>query len=255
MSKITPFLTFNDQAEQAARFYTSLFKDSRVTDTSPGAGGGVMSVTFELAGRQYIALNGGPSFKFTEGFSLFVSCEDQVEVDALWEKLSEGGSEQRCGWLKDKFGVSWQLIPKGFAQLLFRRRRSSARTARHASHAEDDQARAQRAKKSLRRLKAIAASPPNPRSNWTPPRTPRYASRLLIARVAELADAPDLGSGTARCGGSSPSSCTTEKRFRKSAKSKTFLEQRAQVFRRFFDDIDSEGVGSAFEFLNSGKCS
>lgn len=118
MQKITTFLTFNDQADQAARFYTSIFKHSRITSTSMGPGGTVMSVSFELAGEEYIALNGGPSFSFTSGFSLMVSCDDQAEVDELWAKLTDGGVEEPCGWLKDKFGVSWQIIPKGFGQLL-----------------------------------------------------------------------------------------------------------------------------------------
>lgn len=118
MQKITTFLTFNDQAEQAARFYTSVFKDSRITSTTPGPGGSVMSVSFELAGEEYIALNGGPSFRFTSGISLLVSCDDQAEVDELWAKLTAGGAEEPCGWLKDKFGVSWQIIPRGFGQLL-----------------------------------------------------------------------------------------------------------------------------------------
>lgn len=118
MQKITTFLTFNNQAEQAARFYTSVFKDSRITSTTPGPGGTVMTVSFELAGVGYLALNGGPSFTFTSGFSLLVTCEDQAEVDELWAKLTTSGVEEPCGWLKDQFGVSWQLIPKGFGQLL-----------------------------------------------------------------------------------------------------------------------------------------
>jgi predicted 3-demethylubiquinone-9 3-methyltransferase (glyoxalase superfamily) len=118
MQKITTFLTFNDQAEQAANFYTSLFKDSKIEEIMR-AGDAVMGVSFQLAGQHYNALNGGPSFTFTEGISLFVNCETQAEVDQLWEKLtSEGGEESRCGWLKDKFGVSWQIIPSVLGEML-----------------------------------------------------------------------------------------------------------------------------------------
>jgi predicted 3-demethylubiquinone-9 3-methyltransferase (glyoxalase superfamily) len=118
MQKIKTFLTFNSQAEEAARLYTSLFKSSKITSTTPGPGGSVMSVSFELDGQEYIALNGGPSFSFASGISLFVGCEDQAEVDRLWAALTEGGVEEPCGWLKDKFGVSWQIIPNGFTKLL-----------------------------------------------------------------------------------------------------------------------------------------
>lgn len=118
MQKIKTFLTFNDQAEQAARFYVSLFKDSKVISTTPGPGGSVMSVQFELAGQEYLALNGGPSFTFTSGMSLLVHCDDQAEVDRLWAKLTDGGREEPCGWLKDRWGVSWQIIPNGFGALL-----------------------------------------------------------------------------------------------------------------------------------------
>jgi predicted 3-demethylubiquinone-9 3-methyltransferase (glyoxalase superfamily) len=110
--KITTFLTFNDRAEEAAKLYTSLFQGSKITSSSPGPGGKVMSVSFELEGQSYIALNGGPSFSFANGISLFVSCETQEEVDHFWNALTaDGGAEDRCGWLKDKFGVSWQIIP------------------------------------------------------------------------------------------------------------------------------------------------
>ena len=118
MQKITTFLTFNDQAEQAANFYASLFKDSKIEEIMR-AGDAVMGVSFQLAGQHYNALNGGPSFTFTEGISLFVNCETQAEVDQLWEKLtSDGGEESRCGWLKDKFGVSWQIIPSVLGEML-----------------------------------------------------------------------------------------------------------------------------------------
>jgi predicted 3-demethylubiquinone-9 3-methyltransferase (glyoxalase superfamily) len=118
MPKITPFLTFVDQAEAAARLYTSVF-DGRIVSTMPGPGGTVMGVTFELLGQRYIALNGGPSFTFSQGFSLFVSCESQAEIDAYWQKLTaDGGKESRCGWLVDRFGVSWQIIPSVLQSLL-----------------------------------------------------------------------------------------------------------------------------------------
>ena len=105
MPKITPFLWFDGQAEPAAKFYTAIFKKSKIITSSP------MSATFELAGQKFIALNGGPQFKFTEAISFFVSCETQTEIDYYWSKLSAGGSKSRCGWLKDKFGVSWQIVP------------------------------------------------------------------------------------------------------------------------------------------------
>jgi predicted 3-demethylubiquinone-9 3-methyltransferase (glyoxalase superfamily) len=109
--KITTFLTFNDCAEDAARYYCETFENSKILSTSPGPGGKPMTVEFELEGQRYIALNGGPSFKFSSGFSLFVSVETQAEVDRLWARLSDGGAEDRCGWLVDRFGVSWQIIP------------------------------------------------------------------------------------------------------------------------------------------------
>jgi predicted 3-demethylubiquinone-9 3-methyltransferase (glyoxalase superfamily) len=124
MQKITTFLTFNDQAEEAVNLYTSIFENSRIVSTTrygeagPGPEGSVMSATFELAGQQFIALNGGPSFDFAQGISLFVSCETQEEVDELWEKLSEGGEQGPCGWLTDKFGVSWQVIPRVLGEML-----------------------------------------------------------------------------------------------------------------------------------------
>lgn len=105
MQKIAPFLWFDGQAEEAARFYTSIFRNSKILDSSP------MSATFELDGQKFIALNGGPQFKFTEAISFYVNCESQAEIDYFWEKLSQGGGKGQCGWLKDKFGVSWQIIP------------------------------------------------------------------------------------------------------------------------------------------------
>ena len=124
MQKITPFLWFNDNAEEAMNFYVSIFKNSksgtvtRYGDAGPGPQGQAMSVTFELEGQQFIALNGGPLFSFTPAISLHVSCETQAEVDDLWEKLSAGGSKDRCGWLRDKFGLSWQIIPTALGALL-----------------------------------------------------------------------------------------------------------------------------------------
>jgi len=124
MPTITPFLWFDDQAEEAMNFYTSIFKDSRVGsitrygDAGPGPKGSVMSATFRLNGQDFMALNGGPHFTFTPAISFFVSCETQEEVDELWEKLSEGGATQRCGWLTDKFGLSWQIIPSVLGELL-----------------------------------------------------------------------------------------------------------------------------------------
>ena len=124
MQKITPFLTFNSQAEEAVNFYVATFRNSQILsesrygDAGPGPKGSLMSATFVLEGREFMALNGGPHFSFAQGFSLFVSCETQEEVDALWERLSEGGEKGPCGWLTDKFGVSWQIIPTALGQLL-----------------------------------------------------------------------------------------------------------------------------------------
>jgi predicted 3-demethylubiquinone-9 3-methyltransferase (glyoxalase superfamily) len=124
MQKITPFLWFNDQAEEAMNFYTSIFKNSRIISVSrygeggPGPQGSVMTATFELDGQEFMALNGGPLFTFTEAISFFVNCETQAEVDELWGKLTEGGEESQCGWLKDKFGLSWQIVPSVLGELL-----------------------------------------------------------------------------------------------------------------------------------------
>lgn len=122
--KITTFLWFDNQAEEAINFYVSIFKNSRVGDvvrygdTGPGPKGQVMTAEFQLAGQQFIALNGGPHFKFTEAISLVVNCDTQEEVDELWERLSEGGQKVQCGWLKDRFGLSWQIVPTGLKDLL-----------------------------------------------------------------------------------------------------------------------------------------
>ena len=124
MQKITTFLTFDHQAEEAITLYVSTFKHSRIVQTTrygeagPGPQGSLMSATFELEGQEFYALNGGPHFAFAEGISLLVNCETQAEVDELWEKLSDGGEQGPCGWLKDKFGVSWQIIPTALGDML-----------------------------------------------------------------------------------------------------------------------------------------
>ncbi|MFZ0770165.1 MAG: VOC family protein [Candidatus Sulfotelmatobacter sp.] len=124
MQKITPFLWFDNQAEEAMNFYVSIFKNSKVGrvtrygDAGPGPKGAVMSATFQLEGQEFFALNGGPLFRFTEAISFFVDCKTQQEVDELWEKLSEGGEKSRCGWLKDKYGLSWQIIPSALGEML-----------------------------------------------------------------------------------------------------------------------------------------
>ena len=116
--KITTFLWFDGNAEEAINHYISIFKNSKVTNLHRMGNGPVMTATFELEGQQFMALNGGPQYKFTEAISLFVNCETQEEVDELWAKLTAGGSEGRCGWLKDKFGVSWQIIPSALGGVL-----------------------------------------------------------------------------------------------------------------------------------------
>ena len=123
MSKITPFLWFNDQAEEAMNFYLGIFKNSkpgsisRYSEAGPGEPGSVMVAEFELEGQRFLALNGGPLFKFTEAVSFVVNCETQAEIDELWEKLSDGGEPSQCGWLKDKFGLSWQIVPENLSDL------------------------------------------------------------------------------------------------------------------------------------------
>ena len=122
--KITPFLWFNDNAEEAAELYTSVFRNSKIVaitrygETGPGPKGSVMTVKFQLEGQEFVALNGGPMFKFTEAISFVVNCETQEEIDRFWEKLSEGGETSRCGWLKDQFGLSWQIVPADFEKLV-----------------------------------------------------------------------------------------------------------------------------------------
>jgi predicted 3-demethylubiquinone-9 3-methyltransferase (glyoxalase superfamily) len=142
MQKITPFLWFDGKAEEAANFYVSIFSNARIV--SSGAG-----VTFEIDGREFIAFNGGPMFKFTEAISLFVSCDTQQEINHLWDKLSEGGQKQRCGWLKDKYGVSWQIIrPHAAGQ------RSREIETRDAGNAADGQDRHRWAREGLRIARA-----------------------------------------------------------------------------------------------------
>jgi predicted 3-demethylubiquinone-9 3-methyltransferase (glyoxalase superfamily) len=148
MKKITTFLTFNDQAEVAANFYTSIFKNSKIIsisqfgDAGSASKGKVMSVRFELDGQEFIALNGGPSFKFAEGISLFVNCETQQEVDEVWNKLSASGEQGPCGWLKDEFGVSWQVVPAALGRLLN----------------DEDPAKAKRAMEAMMRMSKIDIS-------------------------------------------------------------------------------------------------
>src|SRR5258708_29895641 len=131
--KITPFLWFDGQAEQAAKFYTSIFKKSKIVNVSR------MAAKFRLEGQEFIALNGGPQFKFTPAISFFVSCKTQKEVDYYWKKLSAGGEIQQCGWLKDKFGLSWQIVPSILGDLL----------------GDDDERKASRAMESMLKMKKL----------------------------------------------------------------------------------------------------
>ena|ERR1041385_7079694 len=124
--KITPFLWFDKNAAEAAKFYVSVFKNSRIINVSP------MVVTFELEGLRFMGLNGGPHFKFTEAVSFYVDCETQKEVDYFWEKLSKGGSRSQCGWLKDKFGLSWQIVPRVLGELMGGKDRAGADRALQA---------------------------------------------------------------------------------------------------------------------------
>ncbi|MEV4162409.1 VOC family protein [Nonomuraea dietziae] len=134
MQKITTYLWFDNQAEEAANHYVSIFPNSRVVEVTP------MIVTFEIEGQRFIALNGGPQFTFTEAISLYVDCETQEEVDELWAKLVEGGEEGRCGWLKDRYGLSWQIIPKALPKLL----------------SDPDPARAERAMQAMFKMSKIS---------------------------------------------------------------------------------------------------
>lgn len=124
MSKITPFLWFDNNLDDAIKFYSSVFKNNRLLyevqygDAGPGPKGTTMTATFELEGQKFMALNGGPMFKFTEAISMFITCVNQEEINYYWERLSEGGQKSQCGWLKDKFGLSWQVVPDNLRQLL-----------------------------------------------------------------------------------------------------------------------------------------
>ena len=124
MQKITPFLWFNNNAEEAINFYTSVFKNSKIVtisrygDAGPGPKGAVMTGTIEIEGQQFYLLNGGPQYTFTPAVSFFVSCANQQEIDELWDKLSAGGTVQQCGWLQDQFGLSWQIVPSNLGSLL-----------------------------------------------------------------------------------------------------------------------------------------
>jgi predicted 3-demethylubiquinone-9 3-methyltransferase (glyoxalase superfamily) len=124
MQKISPFLWFDHQAEEAATYYVSLFDDSEITEVtrypegSPGPAGQVMTVSFRIAGQEFTALNGGPEFSFTEAVSFYVHCKDQDEVDRFWSQLTDGGEESQCGWLKDRYGLSWQIVPDRLGELL-----------------------------------------------------------------------------------------------------------------------------------------
>jgi len=124
MQKITPFLWFDNNAEEAVNHYLSIFKNSKINkilrcgDAGPGPKGSILTIAFQLEGQEFIALNGGPVFKFNEAISLSVDCKSQTEVDDLWEKLSDGGQKSLCGWLKDKFGLSWQVVPSALVEML-----------------------------------------------------------------------------------------------------------------------------------------
>ena len=145
LQKVTPFLWFDTQAEEAANFYTSIFPNSKILgmtrygDAGPGPKGSVMTVAFELDGQQFTALNGGPQFKFSGAISFVVNCETQDEVDHYWERLSEGGQQIQCGWLTDKFGMAWQVVPTALPRLLL----------------SEDKARAQRVMAAMMQMKKI----------------------------------------------------------------------------------------------------
>ena len=138
MQKITPNLWFDTEAEEAAEYYTSIFKDSEITsvtrygEAGPREAGMVMTVTFKLQGQEFTGINGGPDFKFTEAVSFLVNCESQEEIDEYWEKLSDGGEEGPCGWLKDRYGLSWQICPTGMDQMLNGEDREGANRAMKA---------------------------------------------------------------------------------------------------------------------------
>jgi predicted 3-demethylubiquinone-9 3-methyltransferase (glyoxalase superfamily) len=138
MQKITPFLWFDNNAEEAANFYVSIFRNSKISnvarygDAGPGAKGKVMTVDFEIEGQEFLALNGGPRFKFSEAISFVVNCETQEEVDYYWTRLGEGGEESRCGWVKDKFGLWWQVVPTVLGKLMADKDPAKAQQVMHA---------------------------------------------------------------------------------------------------------------------------
>lgn len=132
MQKIIPFLWYDGTVEEALDLYRSVFPNSKVLNTSRGPDGKMMSATFQLEGQQFIAFNGGPHLKFNPAVSMYVNCETQAEVDELWAKLSEGGAESQCGWLQDRFGLSWQIIPSILPKLLRDPDRAKAERARNA---------------------------------------------------------------------------------------------------------------------------
>ena len=145
LQKITPFLWFDNQAEEAARFYTAIFDNSKILsvarygDAGPGPKGSVMTIEFDLDGQRFVGLNGGPHFKFTEAISFVVNCQTQEEVNQYWNRLSEGGQEVQCGWLQDKYGLSWQIVPEARPRLL----------------KDPDPARANRVMKAMMQMKKI----------------------------------------------------------------------------------------------------
>ena len=138
MPRITPNLWFDNAAEEAAHFYLSVFKDSRIisvvryTEAGPGPAGSVMTIEFELDGQRFMGINGGPYFAFSEAVSFQIDCEDQAEVDYFWERLTEGGEEAQCGWLKDRYGLSWQVVPKGMDEIFESSDKDRARRAMEA---------------------------------------------------------------------------------------------------------------------------
>jgi predicted 3-demethylubiquinone-9 3-methyltransferase (glyoxalase superfamily) len=138
MQKITPYLWFDDQAEEAVNFYISIFKDSRIMgityygENAQQPAGTVMTIAFQIEGQDFVALNGGPHYTFSPAISFFVNCESQAEVDRLWEQLTEDGTEEQCGWLKDKYGVSWQVIPSGLIEMLNSSDKEKAQRATNA---------------------------------------------------------------------------------------------------------------------------
>jgi len=171
MQKITPFLWFNDQAEEAMNFYVSIFKNSKITllrrygKEGPGPEGSVMTGSFQLEGQEFMALNGGPHFSFTPAISLFVDCKTQEEVDELWDKLSAGGAPNQCGWVQDKFGLSWQIIPTALGDMLGERTCLRSKRSRASTFSGWD---ARRGATPIARLWASAATPQTAREGACP---------------------------------------------------------------------------------------